>query len=928
MTRHAKTSGEASSGQPGPGAVRWRTAAGRVMEAAWLTLLAAPIAAAQSPPAQQPQPQSIAERISRLRPGWLYPATPAENAAVGRRTADAQGVGRRTATHAAPPARNAGPSPKQTANRGDGVGTRQRRRLPSLNPRDLLPPDLGSPRASTPNHAQPQPARRRGSAAAGVVNRPSSQAMHSVGSVRARIMRDLRKQGIDSDLRPSGERPARVQPRGNGVVDPAGITAGRGPADVDAGAGRHAGSPPHSKRLPPRGRDRAPVRAGSALSAGGTRVAQRTPPGGLTTDQLRRELAAPPIPTAPQLPPSVPAERATKRALTKSLAAEIAEELAGVSTAGAEDRGTAGTRSRAPTESESAPATHARTSDGPATDAGETDAGLTDPSAIADLPAASVQPPRTETADPPVISFQGVTGEGEVAQATPRADLLSSGETPGQAGDAPPRGAPHTQALITQRTPRLVSRVDGPRRIVVGREASYTVRLANRGDAAAAEMVARVRAPAWAEIASARSNRGELTRDAATSAGQTLRWRLDRFEAGAAAELELILVAREGKPVELGVDWRHAPVGATAIVQVQEPKLRVALAGPDDVVFGEPRRYELTFSNPGTGTAEDVRVLLVPPGKTAAEGTRHAVGSLAAGKTKTVRLELTAREAGELTIRAEASARGLPGVAAEKLLFCRKPGLRVDWRGPAEKYAGAAATYHFRVRNPGTADARDVTFVLDLPRGFGVQATSPDRRYDAAKRRLTWELGALRPGDDRYLQVRGVAHTAGAKEFSFGAATGDRRVADAATARTRVVAVADLRLDVIDPKGPLPVGDEVIYELRVKNRGAKEAENVKLVAMFSEGIEPAAVEGLNYSVSDGRVAMDAIAALPAGAEKVVRIRARADRPGRHVFRAELLCSQPQTRLAEEEMTTFYAEDAASMEGLPREAALDALPVSR
>ena len=120
--------------------------------------------------------------------------------------------------------------------------------------------------------------------------------------------------------------------------------------------------------------------------------------------------------------------------------------------------------------------------------------------------------------------------------------------------------------------------------------------------------------------------------------------------------------------------------------------------------------------------------------------------------------------------------------------------------------------------------------------------------------------------------------------------------------------LADLKLDVSDPAGPVAVGADAVYEIHIENRGASAAEDVKVVALFSAGIEPETVEGAMYSVTDGRVTFRTIDKLPAGRQVVLRIRAHGTEPGHHVFRAEVLCKDLDIKLAEEETTLFFADE--------------------
>ena len=60
---------------------------------------------------------------------------------------------------------------------------------------------------------------------------------------------------------------------------------------------------------------------------------------------------------------------------------------------------------------------------------------------------------------------------------------------------------------------------------------------------------------------------------------------------------------------------------------------------------------------------------------------------------------------------------------------------------------------------------------------------------------------------------------------------------------TKVESLADLKLVVNDPQGPIQVGEETTYEICISNRGTKAATEVQVLAQFSEGIEPVNVEG-------------------------------------------------------------------------------------
>src|SRR4029078_12983673 len=104
---------------------------------------------------------------------------------------------------------------------------------------------------------------------------------------------------------------------------------------------------------------------------------------------------------------------------------------------------------------------------------------------------------------------------------------------------------------------------------------------------------------------------------------------------------------------------------------------------------------------------------------------------------------------------------------------------------------------------------------------------------------------------------------------------------------TQVEALADLKLEVRDPQGPVAVGDDANYDVVIRNRGTKAAEGIDIIAFFSEGLEAADVTGIEHQITAGQVKMKTIPAIGPGSETVVRVRCKADRGGNLVFRAEV-----------------------------------------
>ncbi len=470
--------------------------------------------------------------------------------------------------------------------------------------------------------------------------------------------------------------------------------------------------------------------------------------------------------------------------------------------------------------------------------------------------------------------------------------------------------------LITQKMPIITYQVAGPRKIIVGREAIYRVTLDNLGDAAADAVDAKISIPGWAEVVGVSTQSGIVDQQSISEQPREITWKINRLAGSQKATLDLKLIARMGRPIELGVQWTHSPVSSRTMVEVQEPKIALKLTGPDEVLFGKQRTFRLTISNPGTGPADNVALKLTQQGSEGSEVKELPIGQLAAGERRSVDIELTAREAGPLSVLASATAEGDLKADVTKEFLCRKAELAVEWRGPAERYSGALTTYFLRVRNPGTADAQNVMLLAKVPTGFEVvKSEGANVGEDGIVR---FQAGSLRPGDESYFELKGIPTQSGTNKLDLYAEAADDIQSEITTAMTEVITLADLKLDIQDPKGPVATGEEIEYQIRVTNRGSNTANAVKIVGLFSSGIEPHHTVGATSSITDGRVEFETIDSIPAGAERTLTIRARAHDAGTHLFRAEVLCQELETKLAAEETTLFFEDESTEIATKPGE----------
>jgi len=460
------------------------------------------------------------------------------------------------------------------------------------------------------------------------------------------------------------------------------------------------------------------------------------------------------------------------------------------------------------------------------------------------------------------------------------------------------------RVLFSRQSPILDVKTIGPRRITVGKESVYEVTIYNSGPVAADGVVVTVDLPDWADVQDATASAGAAEAATSAAAGQPFRWTVGRLEAKGQERLVLGIVPRESRRLDLGVTWDYTPVATQAVIEVQQPKLEMRLDGPREVLYGKRELYRLELINAGNGDAESVEISLSPVGAGKNLPATHKLGTIAAGEKKVVEVELTARQTGTLTVNVDA--RGDGGVQAhlsEQILILR-PGLKVNLQAPEVQYVDTEATYEVRVSNPGTAASENVQVTVAIPPTATYVSCIRDGQLAADRSQITWTLDSLAPGKQETFSVTCRLDQAGPCRLEVQSAA-DGNLTASAEATTLVETIADLVLDVDDPAGPVAVGVQTTYQVAVQNRGSRTAEDIEVVAYFSRGIEPTSAEGAPHKIAPGQVVFERIPSLSAGENVVLKVHAKAEAAGNHIFRVEVYCKESGIRLVSEDMTHFY-----------------------
>jgi uncharacterized repeat protein (TIGR01451 family) len=467
-----------------------------------------------------------------------------------------------------------------------------------------------------------------------------------------------------------------------------------------------------------------------------------------------------------------------------------------------------------------------------------------------------------------------------------------------------PGASGYDSGVFTRQSPVLALETVGPRRVAVNKEASYEVVIRNSGEIAAEQVVVNVSIPAWVDVAGAETSVGKATTPS-SGAGGTLVWQLGRLEAKGREKLTLRLVPRQSRPFDLPVKWDCTPASAQGLIEVQEPRLAVVLHGPREVQFGKGEVYRLEVHNAGNGDTDNVTVALWPngPGERQPAAT-HTFGKLAAGQKKSIEVELTARQEGKVLVGIEARGDGGLRTQITEEIVVRRASLKIEVEAPRVQYVGTEATYRIRVSNPGSAPAVKPVVTATLPAGARFISSPQNGRPGSDPTKVVWNLETLPAGAETTVVMIAAIGAAGTGRIDA-QCVAEGGLSASGSAVTQVEAAASLTLLVEEPTGPVSVSSDATYQLTIQNRGTAAAENVEVVTYFSQGIEPVGAEGARHRIGPGQVVFDVIPQVPAGQSVVLRVRAKAEVAGNHVFRVEVHSKAAGARLVREGTTRFF-----------------------
>lgn len=455
-----------------------------------------------------------------------------------------------------------------------------------------------------------------------------------------------------------------------------------------------------------------------------------------------------------------------------------------------------------------------------------------------------------------------------------------------------------------------------PQRVIVGQESAYRIRLFNRGGATAEQVLLQVDLPDWIDIQPPEVSAGttSVSQPKTDTAMNTFTWKVDRIGANAEEQLVLHLVPKERKSFNLKLHYDFKRPTTIAPIEVQEPTLEMAIDGPNELPWGVQQLYQLRIRNTGNGDAEKVKLTLLSGPAENQRGTEmYVIERLAAGAEEIVKINADALQENFLDICVMATGPYDLQAKATKRINILRSKLEASVEAPEMLFVGNRAEYTVRVRNFGTAPAEKVEIRADIPLGAKYLSNNAGGRA-TPQNTVVWNTETIPVGGEFTAKFTCELKRQGMTKVEIAVSERTGQTV-ACSGSTHVESVADLKMKIENPPGPVEVGADAVYTIIISNNGTKEAEGVDVSAMFGFDIKPIAVEGLPGEIVDsedisksGIVTFQRIPTVSAGQTlPPIKIRARAEQPGNHKIRVELACDSTGSHLVHEESAYYYVK---------------------
>jgi len=346
----------------------------------------------------------------------------------------------------------------------------------------------------------------------------------------------------------------------------------------------------------------------------------------------------------------------------------------------------------------------------------------------------------------------------------------------------------------------------------------------------------------------------------------------------------------------------------SANIKVIQPKLELAVEAPSGAILRDVIRAKYTVSNPGTGSARNIKVVTtLPGGLQRADGKGELefdVGTLDTGQSRRYLVKLRAVQSGRYVIESAATGTGLRSKSQENTIVVGQPVLVINKTGPEKQYAGKPVLYEIKIANKGDAPAKNVIIEDEIPRGVtSVKATAGAKLTRA--RKVVWKLGTLAPDVSKKVRLSYVPTEMGTLTNKTTATAYCAEVATSSVT-TSVAGISGVLLEVVDLEDPIELGGSTTYVVKVENQGSAPATGIRIICNLEDNVRYISSTGATRGLLEGNVlTFTPLDSLAPKAKATWNIIVQAMEPADTRFNAVMNTDQLTRPVEETEATHLY-----------------------
>ncbi len=332
----------------------------------------------------------------------------------------------------------------------------------------------------------------------------------------------------------------------------------------------------------------------------------------------------------------------------------------------------------------------------------------------------------------------------------------------------------------------------------------------------------------------------------------------------------------------------------------------VAVSGPETAEVGEQVAYVVRVSNPGTGMANNVVIQAAVP-----EGLEHRSGSLPSieigtlnpGESRQAKLNLSTIKGGDFELAVRVTADGGLTDETKASVSVAEPKLNIAISGPEQQLAGRDAEFMLTIENTGNVQSSNVRAKYRIPEGCEFVTADRGGKYSEADHSIEWFVGTLQSEESsefrltlRAKETGDMFHQAGVKSEM-----GQARMCDFSSVAEGTAA---LDMKVAASSRQVKKGDEMTWEVTIRNTGSRAAENVGISCELPAGIQVVDAEGPSEHIAEnGIMIFRSLPSIEAGDEVVYTITTKATREGNQRLRIRAASESITDPLIGEESTS-------------------------